>query len=291
MVKSVRIFCAVVMVFLCLPGWSIPLEVLPGELGSYEMKVSISIDGNSRDFQLDTGADSTIVAPDEQMLAYPSLGKASSKGASGTRTECDLIEPAKVVFDKITVFSARLKRCNFGEHSLNNLGMDILSGHILEIDSRAETLEFLNAVPVGEVTHPLERLEKGHARMRVDLMEKAVGAIFDTGAQLTAIDLKYAEENPGMLKRIGNVEAGRDISGNPVKMVLYEIPRVHIGGVDFHDVSSVAFDFKSLREYLGGDTPLIIGNNLILQAHWIIDLKENQWAVYRRNLQARQIYF
>lgn len=277
----VKVFIFTYFVVFCQTAWSMPITITPGELGSAELTVRLSIDGVERDFQFDTGADSTIVMPDAQMLRYPSLGKATSGGASGTRVECDLIQPLHLVLDTIEIISPRLRRCDFGDHSLNNVGMDILSGNIVRIESDKSTIDILSEFPMNIAAYSLERIGKGHARMRISLDAKYVGAIFDTGAQLTAVDSLYVAENSSRFKFLADVDNGRDIVGNPVKMKLYEIQGLTIGGFDFVKTAVIAFDFKSLRGYFGKDTPFIIGNNLILQANWILDLKNDQWAVFR----------
>lgn len=281
--KKVCIFT--LFVTLCPPLWALPLNVIPGDLGSFEIQLSLELDSVTREFQLDTGANNTILKPDAQSLAYPSMGKSKARGASGVEVDCDLVQPQQFRWDQHVIKAPLVERCDFGIHSLNNLGMNILNNLILDLDPRQASLEMLAQFPSQLSPHPLERLSQGHSRLRVQIAADSVtkpgtwGAIFDTGAQLSAIDSVFADAHPEWIEFLQDVEGGLDVTGNPVKMKLYRIKFLRVGNQIFHDVTWLGFDFHALRTYLGPDTPLILGNNVILQARWILDFKSNQWAV------------
>lgn len=256
-----------------------PIVVTPGDIGSYKIEIEVQVDGRARSFQLDTGANTSMVTADEQTLGYPSLGKASSKGASGIPIECDLIAPNVVSFDEVSIKDPQLRRCDLRDHSSNNLGLDLLSGGILLFDFYNNTLTVETSAPRSWNPKVITRLSKGHLKIPASLGGQFSSVIFDTGAQLSAVDLKFAQDNPAVFKFLRSDEVGRDIGGHPVLMHVFELMNLEVGSLKLSNVTVLGFEFGELRDYLGEDTPFILGANAIIKANWHIDLIANQWDV------------
>lgn len=256
-----------------------PLIVTPGDLNSFRIDVDIKLDGTTKRFQLDTGANNSMVAPDSQFNQYSKVGTTRLEGAAGVAIECDLIAINEVIIDSLILTGHQFKRCDLGEHSFNNLGMDIFNNKIFELNFKTNELFFIDHVSSEWKLHPLTRLEKGHLKIDALIDNKPSHAVFDTGAQLTSIDSQFVEANPHLFKLILSEEAGRDITGKPVFMKFYEMSEIIIGNVSVKNITVAAFDFKKLREYFGLNTPVIFGTNAIIQFNWLINLQSSQWAV------------
>lgn len=260
-----------------------PIVVTPGDLGSYKIEIDVQVDGRTRPFQLDTGANTSMVAADEETLKYSSTGKARSKGASGIPIECDLIVPGNVSFDSVSIGNPQLRRCDLGVHNFNNLGLDFLQGSILSLDFESKALTADAVLPTSWNPKVLTRLSKGHLTIPVKLGGQNYGALFDTGAQLSAVDLKFAQSNPAIFKLIQSDEVVRNIGGHPILMHVFEIVDLEVGSLKLANITVLGFEFGEIRDYLGEDAPFILGTNAIIRANWQIDLISNQWDVQPHN--------
>lgn len=270
----------ILLVLVSYSARSASLILTSGDLNSTKIEVDIQFDGQIKRFQLDTGAYKSMVAPDEQTRAYPSIGKAKLEGAAGKPVECDLISPAMVLIDTLFRADNQFERCDLGEHSFNNLGLDIFEDQILNLDFKKNDLSILNIMPESWGSHPLKRLERGHLKMQALIGGLDSDIIFDTGAQLTSVDVQFVNLHPELFKYITDIDNGKDITGNQVIMKIYELSEIQVGTVTFKNTTVAAFDFnKKLRDYLGENTPLIFGTNAMIQANWIFDLKTNKWGV------------
>lgn len=258
--------------------WAEKLFITPGDFDAYRVELQVSVDGVFKKFQLDTGANATDLAPDEQTLSYPSLGKASAQGASGTVIECDVVTPAEIKIGDYQINSPRIRRCDRGAKSFNNLGLDVFQENLMEIDYKNLQLNVLTDGATDPLRYPLLRLAKGHLKMEIRYLNRDLFAVFDTGAEISCVDSEFVEKNPDKFKLISE-EEGTDVNGLPVHMVFYEAAEIQVGDKVFKNVKVAAFDFGGLRDYVGLDTPFILGNNMIIQAKWLFDLKMNQWNV------------
>lgn len=265
--------------FITYSATAAPLIITPGDLNSYRIDVDLQFDGLSKRFQLDTGANTSMVAPDSQTSTYLSEGKVQLEGAAGQPFECDLISANTISIDALTVNKLQFKRCDLGIHSFHNLGLDLFRGQIIELDFKTNTLSLPTKIAEGWTLHPLIRLDRGHLKIDANINDMKLKVLFDTGAQLTAVDIQFVENNPELFTLIDSQEAGHDITGKPIFMKFYELTKIQIGAMVFEKTTVAAFDFGKLRNYLGENTPIILGANAIIQANWIFDLVSNQWAV------------
>lgn len=256
-----------------------PLIITPGDLNSFRIDIDIQLDGTVKRFQLDTGANGSMVAPDSQINQYPSVGRTRLEGAAGVAIECDLIATNEVIIDDLSLSGHQFKRCDLGEHSFNNLGLDVFKSQIFELNFKSRNLVLLDHISSEWILRPLTRLEKGHLKIDALIDNKPSQVVFDTGAQLTSVDSQFVEANPHLFKLILSEEAGRDITGKPVFMKFYEMSEIKIGNVSVKNITVAAFDFNKLRDYLGSNTPIIFGTNAMIQFNWLFDLQTNQWAV------------
>lgn len=268
-----------VFIFTCLAE-SEPLIVTAGDMGSYTVEVDAALDGQWRRFQLDTGANSTIVTADEQTFAYPSTGKAMHRGAAGVTVECEVILPDELRLASLKVVQPAISRCDHGFAGFNNLGLDVIDGKIVEFDFQHSILQFQMTSSENRNWHLLKRYEKGHLGIAVQFGGLLRGAVFDTGAQLSAVDKDFVLAHPEMFTRLQSESPVGNVTGKPVAADFYELNEIAVERLRLKKLVVIAFDFgPDLRQYFGSETPFILGTNAIVKANWILDLKANRWAV------------
>lgn len=256
-----------------------PLIVSQGDMGSYIVSIDVDFDGQPRRFQFDTGANSSMVEPDEITAEYAVVGQRQSRGAAGTTIECAEIEAEKIGIGPLVLPKQKFARCDLGTESMNNLGLGHFEGMILDLRFSDSELEFLAAIPEKNPSFKLERLSLGHLKIPIRLGVDDFSALFDTGAQLSAVDSEFVKTNPNRFKPLASEEVVRNITGAVVESEYFILDQVEIGGIVFNDVTVIAFDFGEIRNYFGIETPLIVGTNIIVHADWTFDLISNQWNV------------
>lgn len=253
-----------------------PLYVQPGDSGSIKMDIDLEVDGQTRRFQFDTGGSSTMLNPDEQALLYISEGKTKMMGASGMKFECDLVRPAKIAIGTFELKDFQVRRCDLGANSFNNMGIDLLDQQVFGLDFK--TNELTIDASIGTSTYALQRLQNGHLKMPVKVQALELNAIFDTGAQLTAVDTAFVQANPTLFTAVRG-ENVTNISGRKVQAQFYEMAELDVGDLHLERVRVLAFDFSGFTSYFGQNTPVILGANAIVQANWVFDLRKNIWSV------------
>lgn len=267
------------LIFTC---WaqSEPLIVTSGDMGSYTIEIDAAVDGQWRRFQLDTGANSTIVTADEQTFSYPSTEKAMHRGAAGVAVECEVIRPDELRVASLQVVRPAISRCDHGFTGFNNMGLEVIAGQIVELNFQHSIMQFHVTSPEDQNWRALKRHANGHLGILVQAGGVERGAIFDTGAQLSAVDKEFVLAHPEMFTPLPSQTPVSNITGKPVAADFYELNEIAIEGLKVKKLVVIAFDFgPDLRQYFGSDTPFILGTNVIVKANWILDLKANRWAV------------
>ncbi len=252
----------------------IPLQILESEEGSVLPFVQLNVDGVEESFLLDTGAADSSVVENEHTRSYESLGIAESVGASGIAAQADLIEPKTIEMGNRILYRPRLKRLG-GRRSI--LGMDILQNFILEIDLAGQELSLLRSLPQTGSPLSLRRLPRGHLILPVNLgRSEAASALFDTGADVCVVDMKYVKAHPELFRHLRS-EDGVDGNGNTISSETYLCPSLTVGELELHDVEMAAFEFsETFRGSLQG-VPIILGNNVSRHARWFVDVSNSLW--------------
>lgn len=250
----------------------IPLKIVSHEAKAFVAEVKIKIDGKDKYFLLDTGAASSSIALDEDTKAYPSLGIEESRGASGKKTICHVIQPQKIEMGQHAFSKTKLKRCD-----RNILGMDLLGEQLFEVDLRNERLNILTEFPKTGAEQTFTTLATGHLTVPLKIQDVAVAVLFDTGADTTVIDTKFVKEHSHLFKLLRS-EEGTDAHGNKIPSEVYSCKSVEIGILKIENVEMATFEFGDhLRSKMEG-TPIILGNNVIEKARWAFDVKNKQWT-------------
>lgn len=257
-----------------------PLIVTPLEHESFRFDVAVEVDGVPKIFQLDTGANTSLMPRNAFTSAYPSVEKKKSSGASGVTFECDVIQTGLLKLNEVLLKNVKIQRCDLGDIDFNNLGLNAFDGRIVELILATKQITIGEAPTTSWQPKPLERLSKGHLLIPVTVGSLSLKSIYDTGAQISAVDLAFVKLHPEIFTFERTVQSS-DVHGLPVELELYRMKSLTVGSLSSGPLLVGAFDFgEALRNYFGNETPIILGTNLIVNANWLIDLKNNQWDVH-----------
>lgn len=238
---------------------------------SFLAEIEVSVDGHSILFMLDTGAVSSSMGANGHAMSYPSLGNEESKGASGKATPCEIIQPQKLQIGNAVFDKPRIKRCGS-----NILGLDIIGKTGFEVD--LQNLKLVFGIPTSiSLTEPIRRLTPGHVTIPIKIENKAIDALFDTGADTSVIDSQFIENNKSHFELVRS-EDGTDVHGHKIKSHIYRCRSLEVGTLRLQNVEMAAFDFgEHLRSKMEG-SPLILGNNVISKAIWYFNLNSGKWV-------------
>lgn len=267
------------VVALCFFSWNafaLPLEMRPGELGSGEIFIQASFDGVSRSIKFDTGADNTQLTRSTWNSAYPALRQVERGGASGARYICDVISFNSVSIEGLQRDDFEADRCDLA-NGMELFALNFFAGNTLHFDFQANALELND--PNSRGTFPLRTYSEGHIAIEASIGGRPYFAVFDTGAGLSSVDQLFVDGNPSAFEFVQDISGG-DASGNKVAMKLYKIKDLEVKGVQLSGYYVLAFDFGSVRDYFGKDTPLILGFNIITKYNWTLDLTNNLWDMH-----------
>ena len=129
---------------------------------------------------------------------------------------------------------------------------------------------------VSQVNYTSEfpfRYENKHIFIDVDVNGKTYNFLFDTGFDISAIDLNEFKNN-GYKRVLKKKISGSSIEKKIVQFV--EIPAIKIAEIDFNEIGAALMDLSFInKNYTCSENPVIgvIGANLLRKANWQIDYK------------------
>ncbi len=230
--------------------------------------------------RLDTGASTTRIALASWNKDLPSLGQSQSTGASGNTGHCEDVE-AKNVELKATQGNniARAKyvvsRCSASDGA-DLLGVDFFKGARFTLDFQRHELVFFGDWDAARHPRPFRLLGPEQRLVGIDLVignTPAIG-LFDTGAELSAVDQKFVESHKRLFTRVKTIGKASAVGGKSFSAKLYLVKKIDFGeGRILRGVYALVYDFGALREALGPQTPFILGYNFISRFTWELDFK------------------
>jgi hypothetical protein len=255
----------------------IPIYVTQPEPGTYKAEVDVVLDGHKRRFILDSGAGKTSVFSDPDTSTYPAVGHDQAGGSSSKAVSVDIIQPQQLGLGHHVFHNPRLQRTGTNR-KINLLGLDLLSEHPFQVDLKNAKLSIIASLPRDLSTNPLHRLTDGHIAVPTRLGTKDINGLFDTGADITLVDLQFVKANAQIFKFVRNTE-GIDSTGHQQDSPIYEVSSLRIGRLLLKKVEMATYDFgDDFRKKMEG-VPIIVGDNVIYHAKWSFDLKQDLWAV------------
>lgn len=256
-------------------AFALPLDLKRGELDSGEVYISASFDGLLMPIKFDTGADSTQLLKAPWNSNYPMLRQEQRGGASGVRYTCDVILFSSVSVEGFQRDPFEADRCDLAKGQ-QLFSLNFFGDSILYFDFKNNSLEINGGKAQGKL--PLRTYGKGHIAIELKMQDQPYFAVFDTGAGLSSVDQLFVDRNPTAFEYIQDID-GNDGGGHKVTMKLYKIKALDIDGIRVMNEYILAFDFGTLRNYFGENTPLIVGFNIITKYNWTLDLKNRLWKV------------
>ena len=295
-VRRTRIFSA--LLFACAavvgaraesPASIAPLIVTNGELGGGRFYASMRFGDVMGTMRLDTGASTSRITRAPWNEGLRPVGETMSTAATGETMRCDDVE-AKNVFLKVSKGNAIgraayvVSRCPAGSGE-DLLGLDFFRGARFRIDPKRRTLVFAGAQNPSGPAQPFRLLGPERRLVGIDakIGDTPVVGLFDTGAEISAVDLKFARSHKNLFTPTKTTVHATDAGGGAWSPSVYRIKSIDIGDNHIlHNVYVIAYDFGVLREALGPQTPLILGVNFIGKRQWELDMRDMSaptWSV------------
>lgn len=278
-----------------LSGWessagTVSLKIKEGERDMGRIYVPVRV-GNYRGFmRLDTGASSSRVFQAAWNKDLPVIERIDSISATGKVVTCDSVEVHNVALEANGVANVgrskyTVRRCPTSDGE-NLLGLDFFSGAHIVFDFDQRMMEVGPEVKrqIKGPVHRLPILESGQPLAAIPLNTGSgeVLGMLDSGAEMSAVDSKYIAAHPENFEYAGEVGEATDAGGNSWAPKFYRIKNLNISGThELHDVYVLAYDFGSLREVLGPQTPIVLGFNIMSKFNWAFDLTKGHSPTYQ----------
>lgn len=256
----------------------VKLNFLEGDLGSGQFQIPVIVDGAEVVFQLDTGSNYTAMAYTSLVAKYPVTGTIRSTSAAGVAISNDKIKLASFKIGSIQREDFEVVRYQPNSPLNNRIGMNGINTTLLNFDMKHNVLNFGKIQPQGLQQFQLRVDKNLQFGMDVTVGDKVVGAIWDTGAELSVVDRDFLASHPEQFKFLQKIDNGVDATGNKVEFELYQASNILVGDKLFSG-AILAMDFKMMAEAFGPSVKLILGTNFIRGHNWYFDQKNKSWAV------------
>lgn len=260
----------------------IPLIFEPTLFGG-QLFAPCEILGEKTKCLIDTGANISSVKETAANLALPTTGTSRYTSATGETVRCRNFILPNVRLGDVDNENLEVASCPDIDTRtrINIVGLDILGKTPLRIDYRSKILVLdpkvsphdLQNFETDDFDHALLTIANGRGGKR-QLESKAM---FDTGAAVTVVDLKFARANPQFFDIISTTENGTDTHGNKIESVLMITTL-------FADKKTIAaeyvmgIDFTAIQKLTNENVKYILGHNILKNATWYIDFKTKQWS-------------
>lgn len=228
--------------------------------------------------RLDTGASTSRVGLAPWNRDFPTLGQSGSTGVSGETARCEDVEARNVEIRATQgngVARARYEVTRCPSHAGDDLlGLDFFKGARFSLDFGRREMVFFGKPLSDSPPMPFRLLGPDQRLVGVGLRlgnTSAVG-LFDTGAELCAVDQRFVERHPRLFTPVKSHLKASEASGARISTRLYRIRQLDFGaGHSVKGVYALAYDFSPLRDALGPEAPVILGYNLLSKFDWDLD--------------------
>lgn len=257
--------------------------------GVGQVFVPCSFDGHGTNCLFDTGSSMEIAKNDSFFRNYPAVGQVCSTGASGQRTCSDVIDIKNLMVGSINWGAVKAQRrddnqsCSGGAGSIPSLVGEVFRKHL---GQRVE-LNFGNSGAgmrvdaAGGAGSNRFTLALDNTFMMLDVGfggGTPVQTLYDTGAGLTVMDQKWADQNPNGLQFLAETQI-QDSSCAKIPAKIYQASGITVGGRNAGNAFIVAIDLSPIQRALGEQVKGILGFNVITKYNWSVDLKSNTYSI------------
>lgn len=259
----------------------IPLTLTRGEHGGGRVYVPARIGNVMGTMRLDTGASTTRVALAPWNKDWPIVAQSASTGASGRTAVCQDVEAGNVELkasEGANIARAKyiVTRCDASDGD-DLLGLDFFKGARFTLDFQRSELVFFGPANPARRPKPFRPLGPDRRLVGLDarLGGAAMVALFDSGAELSAVDRQFVDRHKKLFTPVsGDAARTSEAGGGQFSHRTYKINALDLGdGRVLRGVYAIAYDFGALRAALGGRTPLILGYNVLSQYKWDLDFQ------------------
>ncbi|MGE3262450.1 MAG: hypothetical protein AB7K68_11775 [Bacteriovoracia bacterium] len=249
---------------------NIIFQYLP-EYGAIRLRAECTIEKETRECAIDTGAPQTMTAPSVLKEEHEVLGEVKM-GSIGMSVICQRLAIPGFNFAG-SVRAAEVLSCpGFFESLSPTIGMDSFDARRFLFDFSAEDLKW---DPIWESpTQPFRRLRHWLV-VPGSLNGRGFEMGFDTGAPVTLVDQKFVDANPDLFTLSTEPPSEMLIRRN-MRAYVVSGP-IRVGDVNLEATFVYAGDFSPLKI----DFPIILGANHLVQAAWYFDLKADRWGIRR----------
>lgn len=254
----------------------VPMTLTQSDHGGGRVYLPVRVNTVMGAMRLDTGASTSRIKLATWNKDLPVAGHSVSAAASGEAMRCEDVQASLVALkasegNDIARGRYEVTRCATSAGD-DLLGLDFFKGARVTLDVARRELVFFGD---GAATaHPLRRIGPDGRLVGVDakIGEVAVTALFDTGAEVCAVDQAFVARHKRLFARTKDKASARGAGGESFSSRLYRIRQLDLGdGRIVRDIDALVYDFGPLRDALGRQTPLILGYNVISRFVWNLD--------------------
>lgn len=249
----------------------VPVEVVPDPdvPGCGNIFVRVDVDDRVVRAVLDTGAGRTTLI--DLPVSARLVGDWDTAGLFGA----EIVPEWEVVDVRVgSLHAAKLavNRIDPGTGRYPVLGLDVLGTAPWQLDASSSTL--LTGVPSPRAG-AFARGAHGHILTEMKWPTATAKSLWDTGASVTLIDRRFADEHPDLFVHAGSAKAV-DFAGSQGEFQLARTSGYEINGTAFAEHTVAIADLSDVPD----DIDAAIGFPTIAQARWTVDVPARRWSIH-----------
>lgn len=263
-------------------GFNLIIKPDEDDIDAAEVYVDGIIDGRKYRFILDTGAAKTFVQFDEYTSKFNSIQKNNSSGVFADIKD-DLITVPYIKLGPISKSDFILARSSQNYSKIQNLiGMDLLKNFCLHFlfDENRVLVDSSKGINYYKNAQELILGEKFHPYIEVQFKELKATAVWDTGAGITVVNIKFIKKNPSFFEEIGKSK-GTDSTGAKLETPMFTMQKIVIDNIEFPSHVVAGVDLSHINSTTEIPMDLILGYSTISKANWIFDFPNKKWAILK----------
>lgn len=273
----------IVLIYLCActtiakkDSMDIKFELVDGDVESGRIYLPCNYDGFLDKCHLDTGSTYTSLSWNKKSSEYQVSGFKTRVSAAGKEKKEEKIRLKEFKIGNLVRKDLEVIRYSEKSNQDTRVGIDTFQNSILQFDFKENGISFLSKQI--DSSNPLHKDSLGLFYINISLFSNSEKALWDTGAELTTVDRDLVTKFPEKFKFIMDIDQGSDATGATIAFKLYRCNSIEIAGKKLEG-NVLAMDFKPLKAKVGSDVHIILGYNVIRQMNWIMDFKNNTWAL------------
>lgn len=259
------------------------IEIDPEAEEEAHIFVNGKVDGHPYKFLFDTGAARSAIMKDEFSLQFSSSEKDGGSGVFKA-SDNDLITIPSLQIGSLVRENLLIGRMGGDANAHFNLvGMDFWQYFRCEFyfDQKLVVVDQpMPDLPDG-VLHDLQTDKAFHPYIDLQFDNSTAKGVWDTGASITVVDSNFVEKHPQLFTPDGTSQ-GTDSTGTTFATPMYRMHDFTIKGRPFPDVRVASVDFSHLNAKIDIPMDVVIGYNILSEAHWLFDFPEKKWAFIDR---------